>query len=190
LTSKQLIRQAEVARRMALSAEAYEQLNRQLRNNFFSFVSLNDVKTLHVFLPITSKREPDTWLIIDRIADAFPQIRLVVPKMTGTGILSHFYFEGRQQLKENHLGISEPKTGIEVAAAQLDMVLVPLLAFDRRGHRIGYGKGFYDRFLSRCRPGCQKIGLSLFEPVDSVFNETHDVALNAVVASTGFYPTA
>ena len=48
------------------------------------------------------------------------------------------------------------------------MVLVPLLAFDSKGYRVGYGKGFYDRFLKQCRNDCVKIGLSYFEPIDAI----------------------
>jgi 5-formyltetrahydrofolate cyclo-ligase len=47
-------------------------------------------------------------------------------------------------------------------------VIVPLLCFDRRGHRVGYGKGFYDRYLQKCRPDCIKAGLSFFDPVDLI----------------------
>jgi 5-formyltetrahydrofolate cyclo-ligase len=48
------------------------------------------------------------------------------------------------------------------------MVLVPLLALDKSGHRVGYGKGFYDKFLAECRIRCQRIGISLFQPIDMI----------------------
>jgi 5-formyltetrahydrofolate cyclo-ligase len=48
------------------------------------------------------------------------------------------------------------------------VVFVPLLAFDKKGHRVGYGKGFYDRFLSDCKPETIKIGLSFFEAEESI----------------------
>ena len=48
------------------------------------------------------------------------------------------------------------------------MVFVPLLAFDKKGHRVGYGKGFYDKFLSECKPDAIKIGLSFFEPEELI----------------------
>ncbi len=66
--------------------------------------------------------------------------------------------------------------------SSIDWVLVPLLAFDRRGHRVGYGKGFYDRFLAGCRSDARKIGLSLFAPVVAIDDiGSQDVALDAVV---------
>ena len=62
------------------------------------------------------------------------------------------------------------------------MVLVPLLGFDERGHRVGYGKGFYDRFLAECNPKIQKIGLSLFEPVAQIDDTSDfDIPLDACI---------
>jgi 5-formyltetrahydrofolate cyclo-ligase len=71
-------------------------------------------------------------------------------------------------LRKNSWGIPEPDQGIEVPAGQLEVVFIPLLAWDKRGHRVGYGKGFYDNFLSACKPEVIKIGLSLFEAVEAI----------------------
>ena len=61
-------------------------------------------------------------------------------------------------------------------------MIVPLLCFDARGHRVGYGKGYYDRFLQKCRPDCIKAGLSFFPPVKKI-DDIHvaDVQLDLVV---------
>ena len=65
------------------------------------------------------------------------------------------------------------------------MVLVPLLCFDRSGHRVGYGKGYYDRFLRKCRADCKKIGLSMFDPVDEITDAGEsDVRLDLVITPT------
>ena len=59
------------------------------------------------------------------------------------------------------------------------MVLVPLLCFDESGHRVGYGKGFYDRFLTKCRPDTQKVGLSYFPPVKEITDaDSFDIRLD------------
>ncbi|MBV9241520.1 MAG: 5-formyltetrahydrofolate cyclo-ligase, partial [Acidobacteria bacterium] len=65
-------------------------------------------------------------------------------------------------LVENKWGIREPDGEQTASPDEFDIVLVPLLAFDSFGHRVGYGKGYYDRFLSLCRPDCLKIGLCAF----------------------------
>src|SRR5262249_34070605 len=86
------------------------------------------------------------------------------------------------ELAENRWQISEPVHDERVDANEIDMVFIPLLCFDRYGHRVGYGKGYYDRFLRACRHDCIKVGLSDFEPVDKI-SDAHegDVKLDAAV---------
>jgi 5-formyltetrahydrofolate cyclo-ligase len=86
--------------------------------------------------------------------------------------------------KKNKYGIAEPVNGTEIAAAAIDMIFVPLLAFDKQGHRLGYGKGFYDRFLPGCREDSIKIGFSYFEPLASI----GDVSQFDVPLTTGITP--
>jgi 5-formyltetrahydrofolate cyclo-ligase len=68
----------------------------------------------------------------------------------------------------NAYGIPEPKDGNEISPEQLDLVIVPLLCFDQLGNRVGYGKGYYDRFLKKCRKDCIKIGFSYFSPIERI----------------------
>jgi 5-formyltetrahydrofolate cyclo-ligase len=92
------------------------------------------------------------------------------------------------QFATSKWGIPEPLKGRIVEPAELDVVLIPLLAFDLNGHRVGYGKGFYDRYLASCRPDCLKIGISFFEataPIDDV--ESHDIALDIAICPSQVY---
>ena len=72
--------------------------------------------------------------------------------------------------------------------AEIDLVFVPLLAFDKKGFRVGYGKGFYDKWLAGCRPDCIKVGFSYFEPVESI-DDRHefDVPLNLCITPHNVY---
>ncbi len=164
-------------KRAALPEGEYHQLNFQLYQQFFSLVDLSGVRCLHIFLPIEGKREVDTWPIIDRLRREHEHIRLSIPKVNGSELES-FYFEGIHQLKKNKWGILEPEQGVPTPTEKIDMVIVPLLAFDKIGHRVGYGKGFYDKFLAECRIRCQRIGLSLFEPVEQIEDiDENDISL-------------
>lgn len=79
----------------------------------------------------------------------------------------------------NKYGILEPVDGIDMFPSEIDMVIVPLLCFDKKGNRVGYGKGYYDHFLKQCRKDCIKIGFSYFEPVDQILDlNKYDVKLN------------
>ena len=184
--TKQELRKIYLNKRKALSQAEYIQLSHQLCENFFAGVDLSFVKVLHTFLPITEKREPDTWLIIDRIRREFPHIRLSIPRVnTASNKLENFYFEGLHQLETSNWGVPEPKQGIPTPTAKVDMVLVPLLAYDMQGHRLGYGKGYYDKLLAHCRPDTKKTGLSFFKAENRLPAHDADIRLNEIVTPSG-----
>ncbi len=85
-------------------------------------------------------------------------------------------------------GFSQPVDGIEVSAEDIDMVIVPLLAFDTKGYRVGYGKGYYDRFLKNCRTDVIKVGFSYFEPVDTIDDiNVYDMPLDYCITHDKIY---
>ncbi|MDH5398788.1 MAG: 5-formyltetrahydrofolate cyclo-ligase [Cyclobacteriaceae bacterium] len=185
--NKNILRKLYLEKRMTLTQEEYNRRNLRLCAHFFEYVNLSDVNALHVFLPIKEKREPDTWLLIRRLTTAYPQISIVISKTIWHSISLELYrFEGMEQLKVNKWGIPEPEYGQKVDFKDIDLVLVPLVSFDMKGSRIGYGKGFYDRFMAQCRPDVQKIGYALSSPLDYIpFNDQHDVHLNGCITPYG-----
>ena len=82
--------------------------------------------------------------------------------------MTHFLLTDNTKIKKNEYNIPEPVDGIEVPAKKIEVVFIPLLAYDKLGNRVGYGKGFYDKFLSECQPETIKIGLSFFEPEEQI----------------------
>src|SRR5690606_31403058 len=116
----------------------------------------------HIFLSITEKGEINTEYLLHILQGKDKNI--VVPKTNfKTQTLSHFLLTDNTIIKKNKWGIPEPEDGIPFPEEKIDVVFVPLLAFDKKGNRVGYGKGFYDRFLKLCKPDVIKIGLSLFD---------------------------
>lgn len=185
--TKRELRKIYLQKRRDLSAAEYTARNEALCENFFGAVDVGSITVLHTFLPIERNREVNTWLIIERLRRDFPQTKIAIPKINNQSAeLEHYYFEGPEQLELNTWEIPEPVRGVPAPVEKIDAVLVPLLAFDRQGHRLGYGRGFYDRFLSGCRPDCVKIGLSLFDAEEKIheIDET-DVPLNIVVTPFG-----
>lgn len=181
--NKSTLRKKHLDQRLALSDEQYDQLNSQLVDRLFETIDLSEVKYLHIFLPITKFKEVDTWQIINRLKKDFSHIKLVIPKVAGNN-LEHYQFESKDQLLEDKWGIPEPTRGTFVSPNQIDLVLVPLVVADQLGNRIGYGKGYYDKFLSQCNANTQKIGLSLLplleEKIDS---EVTDVRLDGCIVA-------
>jgi 5-formyltetrahydrofolate cyclo-ligase len=181
--TKAQIRKLYLEKRLALTDTEFQKLNHRLCEQFFASVDLSKRKVVHTFLPIEKQKEVNTWLIIDRITKQYPHIQISIPRINNQlSIIENFNYEGPDQMEKNTWGIPEPKQGIPTPTEQLDTVLVPLLAFDKKGNRVGYGRGFYDKFLATCPSHCKKIGLSLFEAIDLIEGMgPHDLPLDIVI---------
>ncbi len=180
---KPALRKQALDQRNALTVDELQLLNEKLLEQFKT-LDFSNIKSLHIFLPIVQQKEPDTFLMIDWLQQYHPQIEIVVPKADfKTSIMSHHSYIDKQDLLHNHYHIPEPQRAKPFTGVP-DMVIVPLLAFDKKGYRVGYGKGFYDRFLQHIQT--QKIGLSLF----GVTEEIIDVHLNDIRLDKCITPTA
>ena len=86
------------------------------------------------------------------------------------------------------LNIFEPDSNDIIIPGEIDLVFVPLLAFDTNGFRVGYGKGFYDRWLAECKSSCIKVGFGYFEPIESIDDRNEfDVPLNFCITPYRIY---
>jgi len=141
----------------------------------------------HVFLPIEEQKEVNTEFILHLLSGKDKEI--VISKSDfETRKMTHYLLTDNTRIQKNQYNIPEPVDGIEVPDTKIDVVFVPLLAFDKKGHRVGYGKGFYDKFLSQCKPETIKIGLSFFEPEEQISDVLEsDILLDYCVSSTGVY---
>lgn len=185
--TKQELRKLYSKKRLNLSDSDYVRFSRMISDRFFTRNDLNTISTLNTFLPIVKNKEPDTWLMVKRLKQEFPHIRISIPRVSEEA-LSCYYYEGPDQLKISSWGIPEPVRGSMVDPIQIDIVIVPLLAFDEKGHRVGYGKGYYDKFMRSCRPDCTKVGLSFFPPVTEIKDIFEaDLPLDEVITPDAIY---
>lgn len=174
---KSEIRSFYKEKRSGLSPNELERISSQviaLVRDSFSFKD----KYVSLFLPIERQKEINTYRLLENILQqgGYP----VVAKSDFSDLsMNLFLYESANQLKLNDYGIPEPTSGTEIQAEQLDVVFVPLLGLDDKGFRVGYGKGFYDRLLSRCKPDCVFIGLHLFDEFMNVDDlHQNDIALH------------
>lgn len=181
-SNKHLLRKRYREKRIELSAEEFRVLNRQLQEQV-DRLDMAGLLTVHLFLPIAGNREPDTYAIAERLRHRYPDMRLVLPKTEqGSQEMRHIRWDKDTVLITNHWGIPEPEAGEAIPPIAIDAVFVPLLAFDTRGNRVGYGKGFYDRFLAECGPCTAKIGLSLFEAEETISDiSAYDIPLDMCI---------
>lgn len=175
------LRRLMLERRRALTPAEVARRSGVLRQQLFDSFPVAEWGWLSVFLPIARQHEPDTWLIIREIWARRLPVGLAVPVVQADGrTLRHFRLTPETRLVESRWGIPEPAGASEVVSAVFDAVLIPLLAFDEQGQRVGYGKGFYDQFLARCRPAALRIGVSLESPTPRIADAwPGDVRLHA-----------
>ncbi len=187
--TKAELRKNYLDQRASLSVDEIEAWNRLIADRFFERFDLSEVRNLHCFISIKKFNEIDTSLIFKRIWKDFPSIRTSAPRIDREhNELKHYVYKSETKLLENVWGIREPESGEVIGALEFDLVIVPLLCFDKRGYRVGYGKGFYDKFLAGCRLDCRKIGLSFFPAADLIDDVgEYDIALDECVTPTTFY---
>ena len=141
----------------------------------------------HIFLTIEEKKEINTDYILNILSGKDKNIVISKSSFT-TGLMTHFLLTDNTLIKKNSYNIPEPIDGIEISPKKLEVVFVPLLAFDKQGNRVGYGKGFYDRFLSACKQETIKIGLSFFEAETALIdNSENDVRLDYCITPKRVY---
>ena len=147
------------------------------------------IHSLLTYWPIEENHEPNTHLMTGFLKFRNPELLTAYPvsdftSMTMTAILT----DADTPFSRTALNILEPEHGEVIPAAGLDMVFVPLLAFDRQGFRIGYGKGFYDRYLSQCGDQCIKVGFSYFEALDLPIDpDDFDIPLDLCITPHNLY---
>ncbi|OIV43523.1 5-formyltetrahydrofolate cyclo-ligase [Flavobacterium johnsoniae] len=165
-TSKKELRLHYKNLRAVLSESEIEEKSLAIANNLIK-MPIWDRTYYHVFLPIVEQKEIDTEFILHLLSGKDKEI--VISKSDfETREMTHFLLTDNTKIKKNEYNIPEPVNGLPVSTQHIDVVFVPLLAFDIFGNRIGYGKGFYDKFLASCKPETIKIGLSFFESVDQI----------------------
>ena len=170
--------------RTAISDEDLEGLSIAIANNSLK-LPIWEFSNYHIFLPIINKKEINTEFILHILQGKDKSI--MIPKVKNNRAMSHILLQDNTALKLSKYGVPEPISGIEILPSKIDVVFVPLLAYDIKGNRLGYGKGFYDRFLEKCNSETIIIGLSLFEPEQEIPSENSDIPLNFCITPTKIY---
>jgi len=153
----------------------------------FQELPLPPLQTVHTYLSVVAQNEINTSFIIRFLTFRYPGLQVVVPRVEGEGLL-HYYYDDETALKVNQWGIPEPLDAEKADPLSIDLVLVPLLCFDIKGNRVGYGMGYYDRFLASCREDVIKVGLSYFDPEESIEDRAEfDIPLNYCVTPNRLY---
>lgn len=174
--TKKEIRKEYRKKRMLLTSAQRSKLDDLMLIQFQTCV-LPFIQALFTYWPIQKNNEPDIHLFADYLSFTNPGLVLAYPKSDfSSNSMTAIASNEEMGFTKNEFDVYEPKQGNLLDPEEIDMVLVPLLAFDTDGYRLGYGKGFYDKYLACCREDCIKIGFSYFKPIDEI-PEKHDFDL-------------
>ena len=182
---KNELRKAYIDKRNNLSLKALHSYSLKITNNILQ-MKIWSFLYYHVFLSITENNEVDTSYILTLLQGKDKNI--IIPKTSTNNQLENYLLTDTTLFKKNKWNIPEPVDGILINENQIDVVFIPLLAFDKQGNRVGYGKGFYDTFLNKCKPNVVKVGLSFFSPEEKIEDiATHDIPLDYCVTPDKVY---
>ena len=187
ILKKDTARKIYLKKRQDLSSSEFEENSSLLIQNTIELIKKYELKFIHCFLPIHTKDEINTSPIVQYCWKN--NIKVVVPVSNfEEGTMRTAAFSPDTKTKQTKYNISEPINPIWIENDKIDLVITPLLAFDLKGYRVGYGKGFYDRFFASLHKDVKKIGISLFMPCELIEDTNeHDISLTCCVTPNKYY---
>ena len=138
----------------------------------FQKLDWSNTHVIGSFYPMEKHNEPNTILLTSYLQQFIPDLKIAYPVIDPLTQTMQFY-AATDVLNVNALGIHEPVKHNPIPTNTIDTFLVPLLGFDLNGHRIGFGKGYYDKFFSTCKHLNHRIGISYFDPIPNLV-DTHE----------------
>jgi 5-formyltetrahydrofolate cyclo-ligase len=178
---KTFLRSHYKKKRLSLTKQEVDHLSQRVCEQLDK-LSIWRLKHYHIFISISKYNELDTSSIINKLKSEKKII--IVPKISNNELV-HIAINDQTEFSINEYGIKEPNNGHHFITENLDLIFIPLLAFDLEGHRVGYGKGYYDRFLKLTNKSSLKIGLSFFDPINKIQDiDDNDVKLDYCITPT------
>lgn len=184
---KSLIRKEKLQWRSTLSQNETEKYSQAVIRNVFNFFDIQNHHHIHLFLPIADKNEVNTWLLLEKLLTVVPIYHCFTSYIDyTTQTLHHTQLYENIVWQKDKYGIPVPEILKTVSKPELDLIFVPLLAFNSKNHRIGYGKGYYDAFLKNY-PKAITIGLAFEAQKAEFIPEKHDIPLKYIVTEQRIY---
>jgi len=177
-SEKKVIRTQIKAQRDALESEFKLAYDASMCASLLALILEKKCRVVHAYIPMGS--EIDISPLLKKLMAK--KITVVTPKTLKNRQLEHLVLESLAHLESGVYGTSHPKNGV-VFNGELDLIIVPGLAFDSENYRLGYGGGYYDTFLA-AHPKAFTVGIGYpFQNIDNVPKEAHDACLNSVLTS-------
>jgi 5-formyltetrahydrofolate cyclo-ligase len=185
--AKPALRKQLQQRREKLSIEARARYSEAIVRQLISKIDWDRVRHVHCYVPIANRAEVDTWLLLRYIWQQQPRIQTLVPGPVRSGHPVAFVVNS-QTIWRKMSAVLYPQTEKVASGDSIDLIIVPMLGFDRKRYRLGYGSGYYDRFLAE-QSTANTIGISFScgFVAEGLPHEQHDIALRQVVTESEVY---
>lgn len=187
IIDKKELRADFLKKRLNLSWQDVQTKSHQINRKLFEHSVYASAQTILIYLPI--KKEPNSLSIVKNAWKEEKQV-LVPVTIPAEKTLLLSRLDSLKELTEGCYGIPEPKQKSihPVEPRCVDLCILPGLAFDRKGYRLGYGGGYFDRFLPKLRPDCVKIALAYdFQIIDSLEHLSHDIPMDIIITESTVY---
>ena len=186
--TKDQLRAIYKTKRGSISETEKLKLDDLLLIQFQSF-DISQIRNLFTYWPMEDHKEPNVELMARYLRLMLPDLQVAYPLTNGIDYSMQAILTNEDtEFKTNKWGITEPIGDITIPNGQLDLIFIPLLAFDQKGYRVGFGKGYYDRYLLHCKSDTIKMGFSYFEPVSQIADTNQfDVPLNYCITPQHIY---
>ncbi|MGI5901771.1 MAG: 5-formyltetrahydrofolate cyclo-ligase [Desulfitobacteriia bacterium] len=188
MLTKETARSSRLQCRKSLTTEERHLKSMAIQKIVFSLPGYKDSSTVMVYLDF--QEEVETTAIAENILETGK--RLIIPFCQGQEILPCQIVDLTRDIQKGKFGIREPRAGRlnPVDPREIDLVLVPGVAFDSQGNRVGFGRGYYDRFLPQLRADTLLVGLAFScQMAEKIEVEEHDVRMSLIVTEDGIiYP--
>ena len=183
MLTKAQLRDLYLARRAALPAAERCRMSAAIAGHVCALPAFRDSRTVMLYMALPQEVQTAAILAEGRRQGK----RMAVPVVKPDGLVAAQLPAGELQFRPGPFGIPEPAVGTAILAPEdINCVLVPGIAFDRRGARLGFGKGYYDRFLCRLPAATHVCGLAFsLQIVDHVPDMPHDVRMQSLVTEQG-----
>ena len=187
MTNKILIRKQKILERDSISLQKIKAEERKITSLFINLVGELRLKKIGLYFSV--KKEIPTSLIFDYLFKLKIKCYLpVINQNLNNRIMNFCEYDLNTTLVKNKFGIPEPSKKFETDIYELDLVLIPLVAFDKKGYRIGMGKGYYDTTFSRkdSVKNYKIWGICYdFQETDTCYPEEHDLKMDAIIRPSG-----
>ena len=178
MKTKNELRQDYRQLRKQLSGDEVNDLSRKITTQLGTWLKGQEgLNHFHLFFPISKFKEVNTFYI-QQLLEQQDKTLFTSQVNREENRLDTLQLPPEASFFLDEWGIPVPQESVRVTATKIQVVLVPLLAYDKSGHRLGFGKGFYDRFLASLEQPVLKVGLSFFTPEEAVPVEPHDIPLD------------